>query len=84
MAEIERLLTPQDVGTMFSVDPRTVNRWAAAGRITAVRTPGGHRRYREFDVRALLAGLPLPERDTLGRVIERHTDDATGPVDPHE
>lgn len=50
-----RLLTPAEVAKMFRVDPKTVTRWAAAGRIGSIRTPGGHRRFREHEVRALLA-----------------------------
>lgn len=41
---------------MFRVDPKTVTRWAAAGRISSIRTPGGHRRFRESEIRALLDG----------------------------
>jgi excisionase family DNA binding protein len=52
----DRLLTPGEVATLFRVDPKTVTRWAAAGRIGSIRTPGGHRRFRESEVRALLAG----------------------------
>lgn len=52
----ERLLTPGEVATLFRVDPKTVTRWAAAGRISSIRTPGGHRRFRESEVRALLRG----------------------------
>ncbi|MFH8582758.1 developmental transcriptional regulator BldC, partial [Streptomyces zaomyceticus] len=44
--------------TMFRVDPKTVTRWAKAGKLTSIRTLGGHRRYREAEVRALLAGIP--------------------------
>jgi len=51
----EELLTPAEVATMFRVDPKTVTRWAKAGRLTSVRTLGGHRRYRANEVRALLA-----------------------------
>ncbi|WP_344306122.1 BldC family transcriptional regulator [Fodinicola feengrottensis] len=55
--EVEgKLLTPGEVAAMFRVDPKTVTRWAAAGRISSIRTPGGHRRFRESEVRALLAG----------------------------
>lgn len=54
----ERLLTPGEVAEMFRVHAKTVTRWAAAGRITSIRTPGGHRRFREAEVRALLAGTP--------------------------
>ena len=52
--EHEVLLTPAEVAAMFRVDPKTVTRWAKAGRLNAVRTLGGHRRYRESEVRALL------------------------------
>lgn len=52
----DRLLTPREVATLFRVDPKTVARWAAAGRISAIRTPGGHRRFRESEVRTLLNG----------------------------
>ena len=41
---------------MFRVDPKTVTRWAKAGRLSAIRTLGGHRRYRESEVRELLGG----------------------------
>lgn len=51
----EPLLTPAEVATMFRVDPKTVTRWAKAGKLTSIRTLGGHRRYREVEVRALLA-----------------------------
>ncbi|MEU1879609.1 BldC family transcriptional regulator [Streptosporangium sp. NPDC020072] len=50
----ERLLTPGEVAQIFGVDPKTVNRWALTGRIPSVRTPSGHRRYRETDIRTIL------------------------------
>jgi excisionase family DNA binding protein len=50
----DRLLTPGEVAALFRVDPKTVTRWAASGRISSIRTPGGHRRYREVEIRALL------------------------------
>ncbi len=52
----ERLLTPGEVAMLFRVDPKTVTRWAASGRISSIRTPGGHRRFREAEVRELLEG----------------------------
>ena len=52
----ERLLTPGEVAALFRVDPKTVTRWAASGRISSIRTPGGHRRFRESEVHALLRG----------------------------
>jgi excisionase family DNA binding protein len=56
----ERLLTPGEVAALFRVDPKTVTRWASAGRIGSIRTPGGHRRFREAEVRTLLATLTTP------------------------
>jgi excisionase family DNA binding protein len=51
-------MTPAEVAQLFRVDPKTVTRWAQAGKLTAIRTLGGHRRYRESEVRALLSGIP--------------------------
>ncbi|EWC63449.1 excisionase/Xis, DNA-binding [Actinokineospora spheciospongiae] len=50
-------MTPGEVAALFRVDPKTVTRWATAGRIGSIRTPGGHRRFRESEVRTLLAEL---------------------------
>lgn len=51
----EPLMTPAEVAALFRVDPKTVARWAAAGKIQTIRTLGGHRRYRATEVQALLA-----------------------------
>ena len=50
----EVLLTPAEVATLFRVDPKTVTRWAKAGKLTSIRTLGGHRRFKESEVKALL------------------------------
>ena len=52
--EAENLLTPSEVAALFRVDPKTVTRWAKAGKIGSIRTLGGHRRFRESEVRELL------------------------------
>lgn len=59
--ESESLLTPAEVAAMFRVDPKTVTRWAKAGKLSSIRTLGGHRRYRESEVRELLTGM-VPEQ----------------------
>lgn len=51
----DNLLTPSQVAALFNVSPRTVAEWGRTGRLASVRTPGGHRRYRESGVRALLS-----------------------------
>jgi excisionase family DNA binding protein len=56
--EQEVLLTPAEVAKIFRVDPKTVTRWAKAGKITAIRTLGGHRRYRQSEIQALIKSAP--------------------------
>ena len=63
----EKLLTPSEVASLFRVDPKTVTRWAKAGKLTSIKTLGGHRRYRESEVKALLKltiGDPMPPSST--------------------
>jgi excisionase family DNA binding protein len=48
--DAEPLMTPAEVAALFKVDPKTVTRWARAGKLSSMRTLGGHRRYREFEV----------------------------------
>jgi len=50
----EMLLTPAEVADLFKVDPKSVTRWAKSGKLTAIRTLGGHRRYRKSEVQDLL------------------------------
>jgi excisionase family DNA binding protein len=61
--EGEKLLTPAEVAAMFRVDPKTVTRWAKAGKLSSIRTLGGHRRYRESEIRGLL------HDSTTGKVL---------------
>jgi len=56
----EVLLTPSEVAKLFRVDPKTVTRWAKSGRLTSIRTLGGHRRYKDSEVRALLNSISDP------------------------
>jgi excisionase family DNA binding protein len=46
----DALLTPSEVAEMFRVNPKTVTRWARAGKISAIRTLGGHRRFRAVEI----------------------------------
>jgi excisionase family DNA binding protein len=53
-ANPDALLTPAEVAALFRVNPKTVTRWARAGKITAIRTLGGHRRFRASEIRRCL------------------------------
>ncbi len=48
------LLTSHEAAAFIGVSVRSLTRWEEDGHITALRTPGGHRRYRRRDVEALL------------------------------
>ena len=52
----DALLTPAEVASLFRVSPKTVTRWARSGKLTAMKTLGGHRRFRAGEVRTALAG----------------------------
>ena len=57
----DRLLTPSEVADMFRVNPKTVTRWARTGRLQAIKTIGGHRRYRLSEVRKAVEAANEPD-----------------------
>jgi excisionase family DNA binding protein len=57
----EALLTPSEVAALFRVNPKTVTRWARAGKLTAIRTLGGHRRFRASEIRRCLEEMSHEE-----------------------
>jgi predicted site-specific integrase-resolvase len=65
---LPEMMTAVEVGDLFRVEPKTVGRWAKAGKLRSVRTPGektghGHLRFYRAQVRALAAGKPLTEAE---------------------
>jgi excisionase family DNA binding protein len=66
-------LSRSQVAELFNVAPSTVTRWADEGRLTCVRTLGGHRRYlRESVVRLVRAVTKEGERvETISLEIPR-------------
>lgn len=63
----DSLLTPAEVAALFRVNPKTVTRWARAGKITAIRTLGGHRRFRASEVRRCVERMERLEELTAGQ-----------------
>ena len=61
-ASDDELLTPAEVAQLFRVSPKTVTRWARAGKISAIRTLGGHRRFRASEIRQFLEQVEDGER----------------------
>ena len=62
----DKLLTTGEVARMFRVDPKTVTRWAQSGKIGAVRTLGGHRRYYLSEVERAIEAGSTDDRDSHG------------------
>ena len=77
--EPEALLTPAEVAALFRVDPKTVTRWAKAGKLSAIRTLGGHRRYRAAEVQALLEGVSGGSSTEVRSMDVRQSTDARQP-----
>jgi excisionase family DNA binding protein len=57
------LLRPREVAELFGVRPTTIARWAREGKLTPLRTPGGHRRYSRQGIRQLFAEVTQPDDD---------------------
>jgi excisionase family DNA binding protein len=60
--EDDPLFTPSEVAAMFRVNPKTVTRWARNGEISAIRTLGGHLRFRASEIRRRRAEMHYAER----------------------
>lgn len=48
------LLTPAEAARKLGVTPNTVTRWSRAGKISAIQTMGGHRRFRRNEIERVL------------------------------
>jgi excisionase family DNA binding protein len=77
----EALLTPGEVARLFRVDPKTVTRWEKDGRLASVKTLGGHRRYPQTQINALLTA-PGPGDGAVLLALEEVRDLATAHGDP--
>jgi len=51
-----RWITLGQACKLLGVNESTLRRWADAGHVRSFRTPGGHRRFSEEDLRSLVAG----------------------------
>jgi excisionase family DNA binding protein len=51
-----RWLSIEAACQLLGVDQSTLRRWSDSGKIPVFRTPGGHRRYAEEDLKALVKG----------------------------
>ena len=54
LGDRDELLTPAEAARKLGVTPNTVTRWSRAGKISAIQTMGGHRRFRRSEVERVL------------------------------
>ena len=58
-----RWITLGQACKLLGVNESTLRRWADAGHVRSFRTPGGHRRFSEDDLRVLMSGQVPASRD---------------------
>ncbi len=61
-----------EAASLLGVDEATLRHWADTGRVKTFRTPGGHRRFQEEDLRALIQ-QEIPKVESLGHLVERRS-----------
>jgi excisionase family DNA binding protein len=66
--DLPAMLTPAELARIMRVDPKTVTRWCRDGRLAAVRTPGGHRRFPVAVVLAFLRGMGFEDQAAIDAV----------------
>jgi len=74
--EHEHWLTLSEAANLLGVHPTTLRSWADAGQIQMFRTPGGHRRFAEADIRRFLHSgrtlMQTPAADALASSMLQH------------
>jgi excisionase family DNA binding protein len=69
--EQDRWLTLGQACKLLNVDESTLRRWADAGQVRTFRTPGGHRRFAETDVRSIVEGRSAKSYSDVGDLATR-------------
>ena len=55
-----RLFTTHEVAALLQVDASTIAKWIDQQKLIAFRTPGGHRRIREAELKAFCEKFGMP------------------------
>lgn len=63
-------LTLGEASEMLGVDPDTLRRWADAGKVEVLRTPGGHRRFLRTSIEAMLPRPRIARPGSLSAIGE--------------
>ena len=60
MSVAAKKVSPKEASVMFGVCTKTLARWDSEGKIRAIRTPGGHRRYYLSEIMSMLDEPEIP------------------------
>jgi excisionase family DNA binding protein len=78
----QRWFSISEACSFLGVDQSTLRRWSDDGRVPVFLTPGGHRRYAEEDLRALVVGNPrknskirVSRQELTNRTLSAYEDD---------
>lgn len=73
---MDRLLTLKETGKLLNVSKQTLQRWDNSGKLIAVRTEGGHRRYKLSDIEKIIenAKMKCPDREIIQKILSIFVD----------
>lgn len=57
------LITAKQAQQRYNISTASLRRWMNRGKLTEYRTPGGHRRYSECEIKQLLMVKDADEED---------------------
>ena len=66
---MDKLLTLQEAKSILNVSKSTLQRWDKNGKLVALRTEGGHRRYKLSDIENILGIINNKEEDNKEIVV---------------
>ena len=66
---MNKLLTLKETETLLNVSKSTLQRWDKSGKLKALRTEGGHRRYKESEILNLIGFEETDGEDKQNSVI---------------
>lgn len=64
---MDRLLTLKETGKLLNVSKQTLQRWDNSGKLIAIRTEGGHRRYKLSDIEKII-NMKDKQQEILNKV----------------
>lgn len=81
---MNKLLTLQEAKSILNVSKSTLQRWDNSGKLVALRTEGGHRRYKLSDIENILGIVNNKEKDNKDIVVATYARCSTPDQKAHD